>query len=83
MHFPVEIKMNCVTWLIKTKSSTKVQRNFLRTYGKNEKAPTIKTINKWLKVFPERGTLQEAKHQRKCTIDSREIIINISEDKPK
>ena len=51
MHFPVEMMTYCVTWLIKTKSSTKVQRNFHRRYGRNEEATTIKTVNKCLKVF--------------------------------
>ena len=39
-------------------------------------------MNKLLKNFQERETLQEAKYQRKCTVESREII-NCFEDEPK
>ena len=68
MHFPVEMKTNYFIWLIKTKSPTKVQRNFHRSYERNEEGAT--TVNKWLKDFQERKTLHESKHQRKCTFDS-------------
>ena len=60
----------------------KVQRNFHRRYGRNEEAPTFKTINKCLKDIQERGTLHETKHQRRCTVDSVEII-NCFEYEPK
>ena len=82
MHFPVEMKTNCFIWLKKTKSPTKVKKNLHRRYGRNEEAPTTKNKNKRLKYFQEKGTLHESKHQRKCTVHSREII-NCSEDEPK
>ena len=50
MHFPVEMKINCFTWLITTKSSKKLQRNFHRRYGRNAEASTIKAINRCSKT---------------------------------
>ena len=37
MNFPVEMRKNCVTWLIKTKSLPKLQgTEFIRKFGKLE-----------------------------------------------
>ena len=84
MHFPVEMKINCFTWLITTKSSKKLQRNFHRRYGRNAEASTIKAINKCSKNSQERRTLHEA---NECTSENTPLvsweIINCFEDEPK
>ena len=48
-------KVQCVSWLIKTKSDIQAQRNFIAKYVKG--APARQSICNWPKQFVETGKL--------------------------
>jgi len=70
VELSVQIKTQCVTWMIEMKSPTKVQRKFRSVFGRNKDAPSIRTLKRWQEKFQRSGSCRPAKRSRSNPLDS-------------
>lgn len=79
--FSEEVKADCVLWMNKHESPTKVRRLFARKYGRKITPPTDKAIKKWLENFQKTGSCQTVR-ERKPTVN-REVVRQLFTEQPR
>ena len=72
--FTVAQKAECVLWYQEYGSPKKVQIQFRKKYGRNEKSPDGKEIKAWSKKFKETGSCLRQPAKRTPTVDRDAIV---------